>query len=116
MATAAVRAKKAPAIQPLARRKAWGALKAHYKKIQPVHLRSMFEDDAKRGEKLKVDALGIYLDYSKNRINDTTIKLLVDLAKESGLQQRIDALGGVARRRATAARRAGRADELGTGA
>jgi len=92
MATAAVRAKKAPAIQPLARRKAWGGLKAHYKKIQPVHLRGMFEDDPKRGEKFKVEALGIYLDYSKNRITDKTIKLLVDLAKESGLQARIDAM------------------------
>ncbi len=83
---------KVPAIKPLAKRKAWNALKAHYKKLKPLHLRELFAADSKRGEKFALEAAGIYLDYSKNRITDKTLKLLVELAKESGLRERIDAM------------------------
>jgi glucose-6-phosphate isomerase len=74
------------------KRPAWKALEDHYKSIQKTHLRNLFADDPKRGERLTVEALGIYLDYSKNRVTDETLKLLVQLAKESGLQARIDAM------------------------
>ncbi len=67
-------------------------LKAHYKKIEPVHLRDLFQKDSSRGEKLTLDAIGVYLDYSKNRITEQTVRLLVELAKESGLRERIDAM------------------------
>jgi glucose-6-phosphate isomerase len=86
------RSAKTPAIQPLTKRKAWGALKAHAKKIHETHLRQLFDDDPKRGERFFVDAVGIYFDYSKNRIDDKAIELLLDLARESGLQARIDAM------------------------
>jgi glucose-6-phosphate isomerase len=81
-----------PAIKPLTKRKAWIALKAHYKTVQSLHLRKLFDDDPKRSGKFTVDALGVYLDYSKNRITDKTLKLLLELAEESGLQERIDAM------------------------
>jgi glucose-6-phosphate isomerase len=74
------------------KRPAWIALEDHYKSIQNTHLRKLFADDPKRGEDLTVEALGIYLDYSKNLVTDETLKLLVQLAVESGLQARIDAM------------------------
>jgi glucose-6-phosphate isomerase len=83
---------KAPTVKPLTQRKAWLALKANYKTVQPLHLTNLFAKDPKRAEKFTVEGLGIYLDYSKNRITEKTLKLLLDLAKESGLQQRIDAM------------------------
>jgi glucose-6-phosphate isomerase len=83
---------KAPSSKPLAKRKAWTALKANHKALGKMHLRKLFDDDAKRGTKFTAEALGIYLDYSKNRITEKTMKLLVDLAKESGLRARIDAM------------------------
>ena len=83
---------KTPAIRPLAKHKSWTALKAHYKRVQPMHLRDLFGKDSKRGDKFTLDAVGVYLDYSKNRITDQTLKLLVGLAKESGLRERIDAM------------------------
>jgi glucose-6-phosphate isomerase len=86
------RSAKTPAIQPLTKRKAWAALKAHAKKIHETQLRQLFDDDPKRGERFFVDAVGIYFDYSKNRIDDKAIQLLLDLARESGLQARIDAM------------------------
>ena len=92
MATGAKAILKSPAVKPLTKRKAWTALKTHYKTVQPLHLKKLFDDDPKRAEKLTTEALGIYLDYSKNRITDTTLKLLLDLAKESGLRERIDAM------------------------
>ena len=92
MATRMKRSSKAPAVKPLARQKAWLALKAHYKKMQASHLRELFEDDPKRAERFTVDALGIYFDFSKNRITEKTLKLLLDLARESGLRERIDAM------------------------
>jgi glucose-6-phosphate isomerase len=76
----------------VAKRQAWKALEAHHKEIQGSHLRTLFADDPKRGERLTVEALGLYLDYSKNLVTDETLKLLVQLAQESGLQARIDAM------------------------
>ena len=83
---------KTKVITPLTKRKAWKALTAHYKKISKVHLRKLFADDPKRGERLTLEAAGIFLDYSKHRINDQTIKLLLQLADESRLRERIDAM------------------------
>ncbi|HAW31707.1 MAG TPA: glucose-6-phosphate isomerase [Planctomycetaceae bacterium] len=71
---------------------AWKSLEAHYEKVKGVHLKTLFADDATRGERLTLDSLGLYLDYSKNRITDETIKLLLDLAEETGLRERIDAM------------------------
>jgi len=79
-------------IRPLTKRKAWKALQAHYKKAKDLHLRDLFAEDLKRGERLTAEAAGITLDYSKNRITDETIKLLLQLAEESGLRGRIDAM------------------------
>ncbi|PWU11764.1 MAG: glucose-6-phosphate isomerase [Verrucomicrobia bacterium] len=83
---------KKSALKPLTKRKAWAALKAHHAKLHATHLRKLFEDDPKRGERFALEAVGIYFDYSKNRITDKTIKLLLDLARESGLRERIDAM------------------------
>jgi glucose-6-phosphate isomerase len=71
---------------------AWKALESHYQQIKDVHIRQLFTDDAKRGERLTADAAGIYLDYSKHRITDETLSLLLKLAAESGLRERIDAM------------------------
>src|ERR1700761_5047676 len=78
--------------KPLAERAAWAALTAHHGQIKSLHLRQLFADDAKRGERLTVDAAGLYLDYSKNRVTDETLDLLLQLAEESGLRARIDAM------------------------
>jgi len=77
---------------PLAKRKAWKALQAHYEKIRGLHLRELFAQDSKRGERMTAEAAGIFLDYSKNRVTDETLKLLLQLAEESGLRSRIDAM------------------------
>src|SRR2546427_2445602 len=74
------------------KRQAWKALESHYKKVSSVHLRRLFADDPKRGERMSVEAAGIYLDYSKNRVTDETLKLLLELAQESGLEERIAAM------------------------
>ena len=79
-------------IPALTRRPAWLALQAHQKAIAPLHLRKLFADDAGRGERLTLDAAGVCLDYSKNRITDETVRLLVQLAEQSGLRARIDAM------------------------
>ena len=71
---------------------AWRALAAHYAAIRDVHLRRLFADDPQRGERLTLEAEGVYLDYSKNRITDDTIRLLVQLAEAAGLQQKIEAM------------------------
>src|ERR1700746_2985956 len=71
---------------------AWKALAAHYKAVSKLHLRQLFADDPKRGQRMAVEAVGLYLDYSKNRVTDETIKLLLQLAEESGLRARIDAM------------------------
>jgi len=91
MATRKATPKKS-ALKALTKRKAWGALKVHLGKVRAVHLRKLFEDDPKRGERFTVEALGIYFDFSKNRITEKTLKLLLDLARESGLRERIDAM------------------------
>jgi glucose-6-phosphate isomerase len=71
---------------------AWQALGAHYSKVRELHLRKLFADDPDRGERMKAEAIGIYFDYSKHRITDETLKLLLQLAEESGLRYRIDAM------------------------
>jgi glucose-6-phosphate isomerase len=76
----------------LTTRPSWKALRAHHAKIQGLHLRTLFAEDAKRGERLNAEAAGLYLDYSKNRITDETLVLLRQLAEESGLRGRIDAM------------------------
>jgi glucose-6-phosphate isomerase len=79
-------------IAPLTERAAWKALKEHSEKIKGQHLRDIFSKDPSRGQRMTTEALGLYLDYSKNRIDGDTIKLLLQLAEESGLRQRIDAM------------------------
>jgi len=76
----------------LTARPAWKALVAHHKKIRDVHLRQLFADDPDRGERLTVEAAGVFLDYSKNRITEDTLTLLLTLAQECGLRQHIDAM------------------------
>jgi glucose-6-phosphate isomerase len=71
---------------------AWKALAAHYKTISKLHLRQLFADDPDRGQCMAIEAVGLYLDYSKNRVTDETLNLLLQLAKESGLRERIDAM------------------------
>jgi glucose-6-phosphate isomerase len=78
--------------EPLTRYKAWKALQAHHKQVRELHLRNLFKDDLKRGERMTAEAAGLLLDYSKNRITDETVKLLIQLAEESGLKSRIDAM------------------------
>lgn len=92
MPTRAKRTLNAPTVKPLTKRKAWAALKAHHKQISRTHLRKLFADDSKRAERFTVEAAGIYLDYSKNLITEKTIKLLLDLARESKVQERRDAM------------------------
>ena len=79
-------------IQPLTKRKAWSALAAHFRQSRNLHLRDLFAQDPKRGERMTLEAVGLYLDYSKNRITDETLKLLFELATESGLRERIDTM------------------------
>jgi glucose-6-phosphate isomerase len=76
----------------LTKRAAWNALESHYSKIRDLHLRKLFADDPQRGERLNAEAVGIYFDYSKHRITDETLRLLLQLAEESGLRYRIDAM------------------------
>src|SRR6201991_1721588 len=85
MATATKRVTELPA---------WKALSAHFQKIDHLHLRELFARDPTRGERLTAEAAGIYLDYSKNRITDETLALLLQLAEQSGLRARIDAMFG----------------------
>ena len=81
-----------PPSPSLTSRQAWNALAAHYASIKDLELRKLFADDPRRGERLTTEAAGIYLDYSKNRVTDTTIELLLQLAAESDLRARIDAM------------------------
>ena len=78
--------------EPLPKRAAWKALQAHHEKVLGLHLRTLFAEDPKRGERMTVDAAGIYFDYSKNRVTDETVKLLLQLAEQSGLRARVDAM------------------------
>ena len=77
---------------PLKQRAAWKKLQAHFKTIGSRHLRELFAEDPDRGKELTLEAAGIYLDYSKNRITRDTLQLLIELAEESGLRERIDAM------------------------
>lgn len=77
-------------VQP--RRSAWKALQIHYQKVRGLHLRELFAQDPLRGERMTAEGVGLYLDYSKNRITYQTLKLLIELTEESGLQARIDAM------------------------
>jgi len=79
-------------LEPLTKRKAWKALQTHYDQVRALHLRKLFADDPSRGERMTAQAAGLFLDYSKNRITDETVGLLVQLAEESGLRPRIDAM------------------------
>jgi glucose-6-phosphate isomerase len=79
-------------IIPLTERRAWNALAAHYDGVARMHLRQLFADDPKRGERMTVEGAGLYLDYSKNRITDETLQLLLQLADESALRGRIEAM------------------------
>jgi len=81
-------------LPPLTERNDWKALQTHHEKIRGLHLRKLFADDPKRGERLTAEAAGIYLDYSKNCATDETLKLLFQLADESDLRGRIDAMFG----------------------
>jgi glucose-6-phosphate isomerase len=78
--------------QPTARHAAWQALEDHQRAMRGRHLRKMFADDPARGERMTAQAAGVFLDYSKNRIDDETLRLLIVLAEQSGLRGRIDAM------------------------
>ncbi len=77
---------------PLTQRSSWKALEEHYQKVRNLHLRTLFAEDPGRGERFALEAAGIYLDYSKNRITDETLRLLLALAEDSGLRERIEAM------------------------
>src|SRR5213595_200655 len=78
--------------EPVTERRSWKALVTHHQNVRELHLRQLFGDDPTRAERMSVQALGLYLDYSKNRVTDETLRLLVQLADESGLRARIDAM------------------------
>jgi len=92
MATPATPGATSRFMEPPTKRKSWEALRAHFEKVRNLHLRELFAQDPQRGERLTADASGIFLDYSKNRITDETLKLLVELAEESDLRSHIDAM------------------------
>jgi glucose-6-phosphate isomerase len=81
-----------PVLEPLTKRKAWKELQAHHEKIGELHLRNLFSGDPQRGERMTVEAAGIFLDYSKNRVTSETLQLLLKLAEEAELRSRIDAM------------------------
>jgi glucose-6-phosphate isomerase len=87
-----------PALEQIAKTRsavgspAWKALESHYNEVRNLHLRKLFADDPTRGERLTASAVGIELDYSKNRVTDQTLSLLFRLAKDAGLQERIEAM------------------------
>ena len=81
-----------PIVTSLTSRPAWKALETHARAMRDVHLRTLFADDPSRGERLTAEGAGLFLDYSKNRVTDETMGLLVRLAEESGLRARIDAM------------------------
>src|ERR1700740_1445078 len=81
-----------PQVKKAIKQSAWKALTAHYKAVSKLHLRQLFADDPKRGQRMAVEAVGLYLDYSKNRVTDETLKLLLQLATECRLRDRTDAM------------------------
>ena len=92
MKRAASKGTKNSGAGPLTKLKAWKSLQAHYKKVRKLHLRELFAKDPKRGKRMTAEAVGLFLDYSKNRITDETVKVLVELAKQAGVRERIDAM------------------------
>src|SRR6202012_5057689 len=78
--------------QPLPQRAAWKSLTEHREQIGKAHLRELFAADPERGQRFTAEAVGLFLDYSKNRITETTLQLLLQLAEESGLRGKIDAM------------------------
>jgi glucose-6-phosphate isomerase len=84
--------KEAGNAQSLTDQPAWKALERHHREIRGLHLRQIFADDPQRGERLTASAAGLYLDYSKHRITDETIRLLACLAEDRGLAARIEAM------------------------
>jgi len=83
---------EAPALPPLVTRSSWKALERHHQELRNVHLKSLFAADPDRGTRMTAEAVGVFLDYSKNRVTDQTLDLLVELAREAGLQARIEAM------------------------
>ena len=82
-----------PTIKRLEQRgSAWDTLATHYKKLSKLHLRQLFADDPRRGERMTADTAGLFLDYSKNRVTDETRSILIELARQSELRTRIDAI------------------------
>src|SRR6516225_1941155 len=79
-------------LTPLIQRPTWQKLEEHYQNIRDMHLRALFAEDPHRGERFAREAVGIYLDYSKNRVTEETMRLLLELAVSSGLRERIDAM------------------------
>jgi glucose-6-phosphate isomerase len=92
MATSVTSGATPQGVKPLTQRQSWQLLQTNYEKVRSLHLRELFAEDPKRGERMTAEATGIFLDHSKNRITDETLKLLIQLAEESGLQPRIDAM------------------------
>jgi glucose-6-phosphate isomerase len=92
MATGSTPVTKRHGFGPLTQRKAWKALQIHHTRVKELHLRQLFGEDPQRGERMTAEAAGLFLDYSKNRVTDETLKLLVQLAEESGLRDRIEAM------------------------
>jgi glucose-6-phosphate isomerase len=92
MATGSTPVTKRQGTEPLTQHKAWKALQTHHTKVKELHLRQLFAEDPERGERMTAEAAGLFLDYSKNRITDDTLKLLIQLAEESGLRGRIEAM------------------------
>ena len=79
-------------LTPLVQRPSWQKLEEHYQNIQDQHMRTLFAEDPHRGERFALEAVGIYLDYSKNRVTDETLRLLLELAASAGLREHIDAM------------------------
>jgi glucose-6-phosphate isomerase len=92
MAARSGTAAKRHGVEPLTKRKAWKALQTHYKEVRELLLRNLFAEDAGRGERMTAEGAGLFLDYSKNLVTDETMKLLIELAHESGLRDRTDAM------------------------
>src|ERR1700738_3550138 len=90
--SSATKSEQSTSMPLLRRRPAWALLEKHHQKLKAVHLRQLFADDRERGERLAIEAAGLYLDYSKNRITDETLQLLLQLAQESALRDHIDAM------------------------
>jgi glucose-6-phosphate isomerase len=83
---------QAPETAPLRELPAWRALGEHYAKIKNSHLRELFAEDPKRSDRFTLDAVGLHFDYSKHRITGETMRLLIELAEQSGLRHRIEAM------------------------